>query len=141
MKSLLRFGVLLGLLITLAGFVSYYLFFVQYPKLRDFPWVNLPLTVLGAVLALAGLIAIWKGASTVKRIFGFLGFLISAAVLALFCFYVFHFSYQMPGETEQTKNLNTLPAASLHDVSGNRIDLASLSGENGLLLSFYRGHW
>ena len=37
----------LGPLISVAGTVSYFQFFARFPALRDFPWINLPLVVIG----------------------------------------------------------------------------------------------
>ncbi len=61
MKFLLRHALWLAPLITFVGFVSYYLVFVNIPALRDFPWVNLPLVALGAVLAIVGLVPLAAG--------------------------------------------------------------------------------
>jgi len=39
-----------GFLLALLASFSYFAFFVQFPATRDFPWVNLALFVLAAML-------------------------------------------------------------------------------------------
>jgi hypothetical protein len=48
-----------GFLVALIAFVSYFLFFSQFPITRDFPWVNFLLFGLAAVLLAAGLRRVW----------------------------------------------------------------------------------
>ena len=50
MKRSWNWAVWSGVLIVLAGILSYPLFFIRIPALRDFPWANLPLIALGLVL-------------------------------------------------------------------------------------------
>ena len=50
MKRKWNASVWVGLALVLAGVVSYPLFFIRYPTLRDFPWVNLPVIALGLIL-------------------------------------------------------------------------------------------
>ena len=45
----------LGFLTTLVAFISYFLFFLQFPVTRDIPWVNYLLFALAALLLAIGL--------------------------------------------------------------------------------------
>ena len=44
-----------GLLLTLAGFMSYFYIFVWFPVTRDFPWANFVIFLLAGVLLVMGL--------------------------------------------------------------------------------------
>lgn len=140
MKFLLRHAFWLAPLITFAGFVSYYLVFVNIPALRDFPWVNLPLVALGAALAIAGLLSGWKSGGRLKRSFLALGTLFSIAVAGLLFAYVFVISYQMPAESETTVALEIAPDFTLDDANGMPVSLADFRGKK-VVLSFFRGFW
>ena len=48
----LNYGAWLGPLVTFVGAISYFVYFVRFADLRDFPWVNLPLVGLGAMLSI-----------------------------------------------------------------------------------------
>ena len=52
MKRNWNWAVWAGASLVFLGVISYPLFFVRFPALRDFPWANLPISVF-AVLALA----------------------------------------------------------------------------------------
>ncbi len=49
-----KHAVWLGFVVTFVGFVSYYLYFAQFADLRDVPWVNIPVVLIGVLLAGAG---------------------------------------------------------------------------------------
>jgi len=81
-----------GLAINMAGFDSYYLYFAQFPDLRDFPIVNLPLVLVGVLLSGAGCLAMLKqGGSAWGKSLASLAFLMTLAVTGFFNFYVFSF--------------------------------------------------
>ena len=39
-----------GLVVTLVGVLSYFMYFFQFPSLRDIPLVNLPIVFLGVLI-------------------------------------------------------------------------------------------
>ena len=50
MKRSWNWAVWTGASLVFLGVVSYPLFFVRFPGLRDFPWANLPMIALGLLL-------------------------------------------------------------------------------------------
>ncbi len=55
----------LGLLISLVGLVSYFTFSARFPVLRDFPWLNLPMVLVGlgvSIWALRRKLTLWSAA-------------------------------------------------------------------------------
>lgn len=143
MTRLLRHSTWLAPLIVFVGAVSYFLVFVRYPALRDFPWVNLPLVVLGAGWAILGLARGWKDARWRWRIFSLGGALFSVFVAGLFAFYVFVLSGQMPAAATVAEKLvagTVAPDFSLPDANGNPVSLGDQRGQR-VVLVFYRGFW
>ncbi len=130
-----------GPVLTFAGVISYFLYFSQFPDLRDFPWVNFPLVILGVVFS--G-IAVWRAFSRPNiyrgRILGSIGAMLSLTFASLFCFYIFHLSYQVPAETSVTAGLKEIPDLELSDHEGRLVRLNDLRGKN-VVITFYRGHW
>jgi hypothetical protein len=49
-----------GASLVFLGVISYPLFFVRFPALRDFPWANLPMIALGLVLLALGLVRAFR---------------------------------------------------------------------------------
>ena len=140
MKSLCRHAFWLAPLITFLGFVSYYLVFARFPALRDFPWVNLPLVLFGAALAVGSVVCIWKSASRIRRVLHIFAAVFSVAIAGLLVHYVFILSAQMPGESETTQALREAPDFTLPSTGGAQVNLAELRGQR-VVLSFYRGYW
>ncbi len=130
----------LGPLVTVAAVISYFMVFAKIPALRDFPWLNLPLALLGVALSLAGLFgAFGQGRRLPSKVFGVFGTLLSVGFLGLFGYYVFVMSYQMPtGET--AAGISRIENFSLQTHRGEPFDLASLEGRK-VVLVFYRGYW
>ncbi|MEM9018774.1 MAG: hypothetical protein AAGC68_17325, partial [Verrucomicrobiota bacterium] len=129
MKSLCRHAFWLAPLITFLGFVSYYLIFANYPALRDFPWINLPLVLFGAALAIGSIGCIWKNASRFRKVLHLLAAVFSAAIAGLLIHYVFILSSQMPEETETTRSLREAPDFTLVAADGEERNLADYRGE------------
>lgn len=131
----------LGPLVTAAGVVSYFTFFARFPALRDFPWVNLPLTLLGVAMSLT---ALWRAFARSEiyrgKILGSIGGLFSLLFGGLLFFYVFSLSYQLPGTASVIAEQQVVPNFTLEDHTGKPFPLASLDGKR-VVLVFYRGHW
>ena len=128
----------IGPLVTFVGMVSYFLVFVRWPVLRDFPWVNLPLVLAGLVVSWVALGRRVRG-SVVSNLLAWSGLVFSTLVAGLFCFYVFHFSSTLPDSTA-TLQLEQAPGFSLSDQHGEVVRLADMRGEN-VILVFFRGFW
>jgi len=136
-----KHAIWLGPVITLIGAVSYFLYFVQFPTLRDTALLNLALVLVGLVLAGYGgcQLGRQRGRWLVKVVAA-TGFLASLAIASLFCFYLFVFSYQLPAATGAPAVDVSAPDFALPEQHGELVRLADFRGRK-LVLVFYRGHW
>ena len=79
----------IGFVFAILGFFSY-IFFVQFPITRDFPWANLVLFAIGAIFLAVGLKrAFVKPDAYRGKIFGSIFALLSLVAFAFFSFIVF----------------------------------------------------
>ncbi len=143
----------IGFLLTVAGFLSYFLFFNRFPALRDFPWLNLPVQIIGlGIVALGFWRAYARPADYRGKAAAPVSSLLSLGVLGLFCYYVFFLSYNVPSASAAPQVGQTAPDFTLPDHNGQKVRLASLltnlspGGSPGVagnyvLLVFYRGYW
>jgi hypothetical protein len=143
-----------GFLASVVAFVSYFLFFAQFPVTRDFPWANFLIFGLAAALLAIGLRnAFGRPSSYHGRISGPILTALSAGVLGFFCFSIFVESRHLPSAVGAPKVGQKAPQFSLPDTSGTSVSLSELlsspiptqSGTGqvpkGVLLIFYRGYW
>lgn len=131
----------LGPAVTFCGAVSYFTVFVGYPTLRDFPWVNLPLVLVGVALSALGLWRAFRRSSVFRgKYLGTVGFAVSLFLGGLFFFYVFAYSYRLPGPTPTSRALIDVQDFALTDHGGKPFRLGELRGRK-VVLVFYRGHW
>ena len=128
-------------LIVFVGAISYFMYFVQFPALRDVPWLNLPVVVLGV---LVGVCAVWRAFAKPDvyrgKILGSLSLVFSLLLAGLFGTYIVYFSYQMPQPTSTSMELDIAPAFTLNDQDAKPVSLSDFSGKK-LIMTFYRGHW
>ncbi len=136
-----KHAVWLGFVVTFVGFVSYYLYFAQFPALRDMPWVNLPLVFLGALLSGAGCLQVFRHS---KGIFGKLAavstFSLTLLIASFLPFYVFVLSYELPAAADAPASAATAPAFALQDQNDQTVSLTDYQGKKAVVV-FYRGHW
>ncbi len=131
----------LGALISLFGAASYFEWFTPFPVLRDFPWVNLPLVLVGLLFSLWGLwravrpSAIYRG-----KILGSLGLAFSLLITVAFHWYIFDYSYSVPAPTDAVPLRSVAPDFTLTDAGGNAVRLTDYRGKK-VVLTFYRGYW
>ncbi len=143
-----------GFLIALVAFVSYFLFFFQFPITRDFPWANFLLFGVAAILLAAGLRRAFALPSSYRgKISGPILATLSAAVLGVFCYTIFIGSRDLPSAAGAPKLGQKAPQFSLSDTNGKPVSLAELlsapaaaqpgpgPAAKGVLLIFYRGYW
>ncbi len=128
----------LGFPIALAGVLSYFMVFARFPALRDFPWVNLPLTLFGLGMAIAAIRRVKPLKSKGKTFLAWFFAAASLGITALFLFYVFHYSYQLP-QAEKVVLQGGLEFT-LNDHNGLPVNLSDYRGRN-VVLTFYRGYW
>ena len=131
----------LGPLTVFAGAVSYFTYFTQFPALRDFPWINLPIVMLGLIISLVAVRRAF-GKSDVYRgkILGSASFLFSTLLAGLFFAYIGYLSYQLPDPTTKTVGLSIAPEFTLQDQNDQPVSLSDFQGKK-LIVTFYRGHW
>ncbi len=130
--------VLLGPLLALVGFASYFTLFYWWPVVRDVPWLNYALLVLALALSVRGLQhALGRGALRVSA--AVLGTLFSFGVSALFLWYVTAYSRNLPDAASGLPLGAPVPAVTLQDHQGEPVDLRAIDGP--LVLVFYRGFW
>lgn len=131
----------IGPVVTFAGAVSYFLWFARYPALRDFPWLNLPLVLLGVVLSFLGAWAVFTGKRPWSRkLAAGGGLVLTVALAALFTGYVFVLSSMLPEARQETLAMNEAPTVELTGADGSVVDLAGYGGRR-VVLVFYRGYW
>ena len=134
-------AVWVGVLTALAGSVSYFSWAVQFAALRDFPLFNLPMVLLGAALAGAGCLRVFKreGGIVGKGLAG-VGLLAAVGIAGLFAFYIFGVSADLPEAAGAPAVGEAAPDFTLPDENGQPVRLSDYLGSKVVLL-FYRGFW
>ncbi len=130
----------IGPLVAFAGVVSYFEVFARFPALRDFPWVNLPLTVAGLALSAAGAWRAFRSPARVRaKVLASLGFAFSLLLVAALVWYVVDFTYRLPPAGEAL-GLVEAPDFALASSTGETVRLSDYRGRK-VVLVFYRGYW
>ena len=152
--------VLAGFLVCVIAFLSFFFFFVRFPVTRDFPWVNLLLFGLAAILLVIGLQRAFAKADEYRgKIFGPILAALSVVVFGIFVFALFIVPRHLPAAHGAPRVGQKAPEFSLVDTNGRSVKLSELltapmnaassvagssaSGRagKGVLLVFYRGYW
>ena len=141
----------LAFLVTLIASFSYFAFFVRFPVTRDFPWANLLLFLLAAVLLWMGIrrgFARDRRRPAISKIVTSIVGLLSVAIFTLFLFVIFVGGRMLPPSTGAPHVGQKVPEFSLPDANGRQVTLnellsAPIEGKppKGVLLIFYRGYW
>lgn len=132
----------IGPALTFVAAVSYFLFFVRFPALRDVPWFNLPLVLIGTFVAIAasGPHLTKSSAGQPKRVRAFLSAVAAVGMAGLFCFYVFSFSSSMPSTKGIKGSRVNLSGVKVQTSNKETVDLQAFAKEK-LFVIFYRGYW
>jgi hypothetical protein len=140
-----------GFLLALIASFSYFSFFVRFPVTRDFPWANLLLFLLAAILVFKGIrrgFASDRAHPTRSRIITSIVSLFSVVIFALFVFAIFIVGRWLPPSTGAPHVGQKVPEFTLSDANGKQVSLnelltAPIEGKppKGVLLVFYRGYW
>jgi hypothetical protein len=151
MKRRLNWPLWTGFLLSVIAFFSFFAFFVNFPVTHDFPWANLLLFGLAALLLFVGLRRAYREPTLYRgKIFGPILAVLSVAVFALFSYGVFVASRQLPVARGAPQVGQKAPEFTLLDTTGKPVLLSQLlsaplpgaaQAPKGVLLVFYRGYW
>lgn len=160
MKRNWNWPVWTGFLLVFLGVLSYPLFFVRFPALRDFPWANLPMIALGLLLLAWGLVRAFRHADLFRgKIFGSALAVLALAVSGLFLYGIFIGArHVLPASHDAPHVGQAAPDFTLPDSHNHPVTLtaalnspftpestaraaASAPQAAGVLLIFYRGYW
>jgi len=140
-----------GFFLSVIAFFSFFAFFVNFPITRDFPWANLLLFALAAVLLFVGLRRAYREPTLYRgKIFGPVLTVLSVAVFAFFSYGVFVAAKQLPTSHGAPQVGQKAPEFTLLDSTGKSVALSQLLSAplpaaaqtpKGVLLVFYRGYW
>ena len=140
-----------GLVLTIAAFLTYFFVFVQFPLTRDFPWVNLLLFVIALVLLFMGVrtgFAADRPHPIRSKIVTSLVATLSVVIVGLFIFTIFVAGRWLPASKGAPQVGQRAPDFTLPDTSGKQVSLNELlttpingNAPKGVLLIFYRGYW
>jgi heme A synthase len=120
-----------------------FLFLIQFPAMRDFPWLNLLLFAAGAVLLAIGLKRAFLEQDRYRgKVSGVILSLISLALFGLFWYGTFVLTADIPSASGAPRPGTPAPDFTLSDATGKPVALAELlKKKRGVLLIFYRGYW
>ena len=160
MRRKWNWAVWTGVVLVVAGILSYPLYFVRFPALRDFPWVNLPLIIFGLALLAVGLVRAFRQPELHRgKIVGSVLAVLALALSGVFLYGIFIGGrYVLPASHGAPQVGQVAPNFTLPDSRNNPVNLAEVlhsafapgaatgSGTaaertTGVLLIFYRGYW
>ena len=126
-----------GLILAVAAFLSYFVFFARFVITRDVPWASYLLFIVATVLLVTG----------VRRAERKIGPSIVAFIgIAIFGFFILATTVgtrMIPLSVNAPRVGQKAPDFSLRDTTNQVVTLAALeqSAPKGVLLIFYRGYW
>ena len=160
MKRNWNWAVWTGASLVFLGVISYPLFFVRFPALRDFPWANLPMIALGLVLLALGLVRAFRHPDLCRgKIFGGVLAVLALAFSGFFLYGIFIGArHVLPASHDAPRVGQTAPDFTLPDSQNHPVSLTgalnspftpeSATGAEkgaaqaaGVVLIFYRGYW
>ena len=144
-----------GFLLSIFAFLSYPLVFVNWAVTRDFPWANLLLFAIAAVLLFIGVRrAFAPDRGRISKIVSSALATLSLLVLGLFIFVAFVASRWLPASSGAPQVGQKAPEFTLVDTDNKPLSLSELllspitpasaggpRAPKGVLLIFYRGYW
>jgi hypothetical protein len=154
-----------GFLLSLIAFLSYPFLFVRFPVTRDFPWANLLLFGVAAVLVLLGVrrgFSESRSRPTRSKVAGITLATLSFAVFGFFIFAIFIMARHLPASQGAPHVGQPAPDFTLPNTYGVPVSLGKMLGSpfrnleaakngiataeeletpKGVLLIFYRGYW
>ena len=141
MKRRWNWAIWVGFVVAVGGLFSYE-WFAQFPITRDFPWANLLLFGIGAVLLLFGLFRAFGRPQVYRgKVFGSIFTALAFLLFAFFAYEIFYVLKQVPLSAQAPRIGEKAPEFSSPDQNGKQVALTDLLSPNGAVLIFYRGHW
>ena len=138
----------LGFVLSVVGVFSYLAVFVWYPVTRDFPWANLLLFAVAAVLLFVGVRRAFASDRRRSKIVASIVATLSVVVIALFLVGFFVGGRALPASKGAPQVGQKAPDFTLTDTGGKAVSLNELlstpingNPPKGVLLVFYRGYW
>ena len=138
----------IGFLLSVVTFFSYFAIFVWYPVTRDFPWANLLLFLVAAVLLIVGLRRAFASDRRRSKIVATIVTTLGVVVIAFFLFAYFVAGRWIPASKGAPQVGQKAPDFTLTDSGGKAVSLNELlstpingNAPKGVLLVFYRGYW
>ena len=139
----------IGFLLCVFALLSYPFLFVNWAVTRDFPWANLILFAVAALLVFLGIRrAFASNRSRLSKIVASGVATLSVLIIALFIFAAFVASRWLPPSTGAPQVAHKAPDFSLIDTTNRTVSLNELLSQpingkptRGALLIFYRGYW
>ena len=138
-----------GFVLTLFSFLSYPFLFIDYPLLRDFPWLNLLLFAAALGLLILGLRRAFRpGRNAISKVSAVVVATLGGLVMAFFIFIAFIEARRLPASANAPQVGQKAPDFTLTDLNDKPVALADLLTQpinnkpaKGVLLIFYRGYW
>jgi hypothetical protein len=138
-----------GFVLTIFSFLSYPFLFIDYPLLRDFPWLNLLLFAVALGLLILGLRRAFRpGRKSISKVSAVVVATLGVLVMAFFIFIAFIEARRLPASAGAPQVGQKAPDFTLADVNNKPVALAELLSQpinnkpaKGVLLIFYRGYW
>jgi len=138
-----------GFVLTIFSFLSYPFLFIDYPLLRDFPWLNLLLFAVALGLFILGLRRAFRpGRKAISKVSAVIVATLGVLAMAFFVFIAFIEARRLPASAGAPQVGQKAPAFTLTDVNNKPVALADLLSQpinnkpaKGVLLIFYRGYW
>lgn len=138
-----------GFLLSLIAFFSFFFLFARFPVTRDFPWANLLLFAVAALLLFIGVKRAFAPDRRIgSKLSGLIALTLSLVVFGLFVFSTFIMARWLPTSRGAPQVGQKAPEFSLSDSDGKQVSLSQLlqtpvngKAPKGVLLVFYRGYW
>jgi hypothetical protein len=147
-----------GFLVCVVAFLSYFLFFYQFPATRDVPWTSWLLFALGLALLGVGVARAFRSPESYRgryqgRVMGPILAVLSVAVVGLFLFATLVGSRDLPVAAGAPGVGEKAPDFVLQNTEGRSVRLYDLLGQkpggaaggasksSWVVLIFYRGYW
>jgi hypothetical protein len=142
MKRSWNISLWIGFAFVLLGAFGY-LYLMQFPATRDFPWLDLVLFAVGGWFLAVGLKRAFASPQRYRgKTSGVILSALGLAIIGLFCYGTFVETRGIPSAAGAPRTGATAPDFTLSDAAGRPVTLAELLKKNrAVLLIFYRGFW